>query len=113
MLNVTHTIAQISSDPIISFDRKGKAIATFTIVTTREYINSSDEKKTEIFDGKVQAFGKLASSVAEKAKISSYVLIKGRLANESSVNKAPVITAEHIEFDLAVSMAKDLAKNIS
>jgi single-stranded DNA-binding protein len=110
MLNSSFLIGKIASPPIITRDHNDKPKALFALSSHREYNNSKDEHKTEIVTARIQAFGKLALLVESHQNTKSFVLVKGRLTNESKHSHTLIVTAEHLDFGLSDMQAQVLSE---
>jgi single-strand DNA-binding protein len=78
-------VGRIGQDPELKFGNSGKAIARFSVVTSRRVLNKttnewSDEDTTW---WNCTAFGSLAENVAESLEKGCAVIVTGRAASES------------------------------
>ena|SRR5260221_8293111 len=75
---------RLTDDPQLKFSAKGTAVATFTVVTARRYLDKADNswKETETSFWNVVAFGQLAENVCESLEKGTSVIVNGRAYQE-------------------------------
>lgn len=74
---------RLTRDPELRFTNGGKAVAQFTVVTSRRFNNNGtwEEKDTSFWD--CTAFGEMAENICESLNKGSLVLVTGAMRQES------------------------------
>lgn len=81
-MNTITVIGNVGKDPELRFTQGGKAVAKFTVATTR----GKDEKKETTWHN-VVVFDEQAENVCEQVKKGSRVLVQGRLSKDDYKDK--------------------------
>lgn len=79
---------RLTADPEMRFTNGGKALAQFTVVTSRRYKDAQgqwQEKNTSFWD--CTAFDQLAENIAEHFTKGGLVIVWGEMYQEKWVNK--------------------------
>lgn len=78
-LNKVMIIGRLGRDPELRYTTSGRAVATFTVATTRSWNTSSGERRTETEWFNVVAWGSLAEICKQLLTKGTQVYIEGRL----------------------------------
>ena len=80
---------RIGKDPELRFGNSGKAVARFSVVTTRRVLDKNTNQWTDEDTTwwNCTAFGSLAENIAESLEKGAAVIVVGRAATESWVDK--------------------------
>lgn len=81
-MNTITIIGNVGKDPELRYTQGGKAIAKFTVATTR----GKDDKKDTTWHN-VVVFDEQAENVCEQVKRGSRVLVQGRLSKDKYQDK--------------------------
>lgn len=74
---------RLTRDPELRFTNSGKAVAQFTVVTSRRFNNNGtwEDKDTSFWD--CTAFGEMAENICEQLNKGSSVLVTGDMRQET------------------------------
>lgn len=83
MSSPVHPEGRLTRDPELRFTNGGKAVAQFTVVTSRRFNNNGtwEDKDTSFWD--CTAFGEMAERICENLKKGSSVMVTGQMRQES------------------------------
>lgn len=98
----------LTRDPELRFTKDGKPVASFSVVTSRRFLDKSTNEWTDADTSfwDVSAFGKLAENICESCVKGTRVIVTGNVKQESYTTKdgdkrtAVRVTAD----DVAVSV---------
>jgi len=119
--NVT-VIGNLAGDPELRFTKEGKAVATFTVLTSTSKKTDSGWESTDVTAWRVSAWDKLGENVAESLTKGSPVVVYGKASWKEWENKdgnkggAMQIQAYNVAVDLKrdpVSINKGSGSNRS
>ena len=82
-MNDCEFIGNLTKDPVIRNTKTGKAVASFSIATNRDYVTPQGEKKQLTDYVNVVAWGDLASAVSQYLQKGKRVLVQGRQSSRS------------------------------
>lgn len=82
-MNDCEFIGNLTKDPVIRNTKTGKAVASFSIATNRDYVTPQGEKKQLTDYVNVVAWGELASAVSQYLQKGKRVLVQGRQSTRS------------------------------
>lgn len=113
-------VGRIGQDPELKFGNNGKAIARFSVVTSRRVLNKTTNEWTDEDTTwwNCTAFGPLAENVAESLEKGCAVIVTGRAASESWNDKntgekrtAMKVIADEVAPSLRFATAKVVKAN--
>lgn len=83
MSSSVHPAGRLTRDPELRFTSGGKAVAQFTVVTSRRFNNNGtwEDKDTSFWD--CTAFGEMAENICETLKKGDSVLVHGQMRQET------------------------------
>jgi single-strand DNA-binding protein len=83
MSSLVHPNGRLTRDPELRFTSGGKAVAQFTVVTSRRFNNNGtwEDKDTSFWD--CTAFGEMAENICENLKKGDSVLVSGQMRQET------------------------------
>ena len=82
-MNTIDIMGNLTKDPVVRTTQTGKAVASFSVATHRNYITPQGEKKQLTDYINVVAWGDLAVSCGQRLQKGSYVFVQGRQATRS------------------------------
>jgi len=101
-LNKVMIIGNLARDPRIATTPSGQTVASFTVVTNRQWVSQDGIKQSEAEFHNVVAWGKLAEIVGQYIKKGRKVFVEGRLrtrdwkTQDGSDRKTTEIYADNI-----------------
>lgn len=78
-MNSVEISGNLARDPIVRSTKTGRAVATFTVASSRLYVSQNGEQKEQTAWINVVAWGAIAESVANFCKKGTFVYIHGSL----------------------------------
>jgi single-strand DNA-binding protein len=85
--NNVHLIGYVGANPEIKTTTSGKKVANFDIATTDVFYDPNGEKQTETMWHNMVAWGKTAETVEKFLVKGKEVVIQGKIANRSYLDK--------------------------
>ncbi len=82
-MNLVIVEGNLARDPIIRTTKTGKAVASFTLGVTEEYIDSKGERKNTTNWPNIVAWGKYAEAVANYCRKGTRVHVMGKYTTRS------------------------------
>nr|DAG31855.1 MAG TPA: Single strand binding protein [Caudoviricetes sp.] len=82
-MNIVEVTGNLTKDPTIRTTKTGKAVATFTVASNRNYTTSQGEVKQLTDWVNVVAWGGLAEAAGNQLKKGSRVFVEGRYSTRS------------------------------
>jgi single-strand DNA-binding protein len=89
-LNQVQLIGNLGTVPEMKYTSTGKAVATFSMATSRKYNDDNDQLKEETTWHKVIIWEKLAETCNEHLDKGAAVFVQGRINNRSWEDSAGV-----------------------
>lgn len=82
-LNSVEISGNLARDPIVRSTKTGRAVATFTVASSRLYVSQNGEQKEQTAWINVVAWGAIAEEVANFCRKGTFVYIHGSLNTRS------------------------------
>lgn len=82
-MNNVEISGNLARDPIVRSTKTGRAVATFTVASSRIYVSQNGEQKEQTAWINVVAWGAIAERVANFCKKGTFVYIHGSLNTRS------------------------------
>lgn len=82
-MNSVEISGNLARDPIVRSTKTGRAVATFTVASSRIYVSQNGEQKEQTAWINVVAWGAIAERVANFCKKGTFVYIHGSLNTRS------------------------------
>lgn len=82
-MNSVEISGNLERDPIVRSTKTGRAVATFTVASSRRYVSQNGEQKEQTAWINVVAWGAIAERVANFCKKGTFVYIHGSLNTRS------------------------------
>jgi len=82
-INNVFMMGNLAADPDLRQTKTGKAVATFSLATNRDWVDSEGEKKSSTDFHKIVLWQNLAEICAKYLTKGSLVHVSGRLTNRS------------------------------
>ena len=82
-LNKVILIGNLTRDPELRYTPSGTAVATFSLATNREWVDSSGQKQEEVEFHRIVAWNKLAEICSQILNKGRKVYVEGRLQTRS------------------------------
>lgn len=82
-MNSVEISGNLARDPVVRSTKTGRAVATFTVASSRIYVSQNGEQKEQTAWINVVAWGAIAERVANFCKKGTFVYIHGSLNTRS------------------------------